>query len=103
MTASDGDSALTMLDRHPGIDLLFTDLALPRGMNGAVLAREAASRRPDLKVLFTSGFAEYAGRRYDSLDDDAALIAKPYRKSVLASHVRQILDESEEPQDIQHS
>ncbi len=103
MAASDGNSALTMLEKNPGIDLLFTDLALPRGMNGAVLAREAASRRPDLKVLFTSGFAEYAGRRYDILDDEAALIAKPYRKAVLASHVRQILDEDEAPKDIQHS
>ena len=93
ITASDGNSALTMLEQNPTIDLLFTDLALPRGMDGTVLARKAADRRPDLRILFTSGFAEYAGRRYDMLDDDVTLIAKPYRKAALARHVRQILDE----------
>lgn len=103
VTASDGNSALSLLDKNPGIDLLFTDLALPRGMNGVVLAREASARRPELKVLFTSGFADYAGRRYDILDDEAALIAKPYRKAVLASHIRQILDAAPADRDIQHS
>jgi CheY-like chemotaxis protein len=93
LTASDGGTALTMLGREPAIELLFTDLALPRGMNGAMLAREAIVRRPDLKILFTSGFAEYAGRRYEMLDDRVALIAKPYRKVALARHVRQMLDE----------
>ena len=103
ITASDGNSALTMLDNTPDIDLLFTDLALPRGMNGVILAREAAARRPELKVLFTSGFAEYAGRRYDILEDEAPLIAKPYRKAVLASHIRQILDEAPANEDVQQN
>ena len=102
ITASDGNSALSMLDKDPDIELLFTDLALPRGMNGVVLAQEAAARRPALKVLFTSGFADYAGRRYDMLDEEAALIAKPYRKAALASHIRQILDEEPAGRDIQH-
>ncbi len=102
ITASDGNSALSMLDKDPDIELLFTDLALPRGMNGVVLAQEAAARRPALKVLFTSGFADYAGRRYDMLDEEAALIAKPYRKAALASHIRQILDEEPAGREIQH-
>lgn len=92
LTASDGNSALTILEKEPAIVLLFSDLALPRGMNGAMLAREAMARRPDLKVLYTSGFAEYAGRRYEMLDEEVALIAKPYRKAALALHIRQILD-----------
>ncbi len=103
IAASDGNSALGMLDQEPAIDLLFTDLALPRGMNGAVLARKATERRPDLRVLYTSGFAEYAGRRYDMLDDDVALIAKPYRKAALARHIRQILDEDPADRDAQQS
>ncbi len=103
LTASDGNSALSILDQEPEIALLFTDLALPRGVNGAMLAREAAARRPDLKVLFTSGFAEYAGRRYEMLDDDVALIAKPYRKAALALHIRQMLDDDLADQDVQQS
>src|SRR5204863_9266669 len=56
--AGDGPTALAALDAETGsIDLLFTDVVLPRGMTGAVLAAEAQAKRPVLKVLFTTGYA----------------------------------------------
>ena len=53
-------TALRVLDAHREIALLFTDVGLPGGMNGRQLADEALRRRPDLKVLFTSGYARNA-------------------------------------------
>ncbi|NNG03076.1 MAG: PAS domain S-box protein [Inquilinus sp.] len=91
LTASNGKDALKALGEDPEISLMFTDLALPHGMNGATLAKQAAARHPALKVLYTSGFADYAGIRYEALDEDTPLIAKPYRKAVLAQQVRELL------------
>ena len=92
LTAADGQGALALLDGSPQIDLLFTDLVLPRGMNGAVLARQATDRHPDLKVLYTSGYADDAGPHNDNAVRTARLVPKPYRKALLAQHVRQALD-----------
>ncbi|MFQ5971092.1 MAG: PAS domain S-box protein, partial [Alphaproteobacteria bacterium] len=60
LNAESGQTALSMLKDGAAIDLLFTDLIMPGGMNGDELAREARRLRPDLKVLFTSGYAEPA-------------------------------------------
>src|SRR5690606_8868062 len=57
--ASDAAEALSRLERHPEVALLFTDIVMPV-MNGRKLAEEAVSRRPDLKVLFTTGFTRNA-------------------------------------------
>ena len=56
LEATDADSALAMLGRHPEVALLFTDVVLPGGVNGAQLARLAREHYPDLKVLYTSGY-----------------------------------------------
>ena len=59
--AGDGDAAMVRLEENPDIDLLFTDVVLPHGMSGRDIAREARRRRPDLKVVFTSGYPDTGG------------------------------------------
>ena len=80
-----------MLDEQPGIDLLFTDVGLPNGMNGRVLAEQARRRRA-LKVLFTTGYARNAIIHHGRLDAGVDLIAKPYTQTELAAKVRKVLD-----------
>jgi CheY-like chemotaxis protein len=88
--AADGDAALRLLDAHPEIDLLFTDIVLPGSHDGVELAREVQRRRPDLALLFTSGYASGAVQRMERLP--GALIDKPYHREALARAVRDALD-----------
>jgi PAS domain S-box-containing protein len=88
---------LQMLDRHPEIRLLFTDVGLPGGMNGRQLADEARRRRPDLKVLFTTGYARNAIVHDGRLDPGVALITKPFTFSALAAKLSDMLDTHEAP------
>ncbi|MCH8998624.1 MAG: PAS domain S-box protein [Proteobacteria bacterium] len=90
--AIDAESALAALDRRPEIVLLFTDVVLPGGTNGAELARQARKRRPDLKVLYTSGYTDNAIIHKGVLDEEADMINKPFRKAALARKIRGILD-----------
>ena len=93
VVARDGREALALLRDRNDFDLLFTDYVMPGGFNGAELAREARCRRPDLKVLITSGYLGDAGAGADSSRVDGfALIAKPYRSADLATRVREVLD-----------
>jgi PAS domain S-box-containing protein len=91
--ASNGPAALELLAGAPRIDLLFTDLAMPGGMNGHELAAEARMRRPDLKVLLTSAYTDRFAR-----DGEARaplrFLNKPYREHELASAVRNALDDA---------
>jgi len=90
--AGDGPAALRVLDERPEVDLLFTDVGLPNGMNGRVLAEEARLRRRQLKVLFTTGYARNAIIHHGRLDAGVDLIAKPYTQTELAAKVRKVLD-----------
>jgi len=90
--AGDGQSALQVLDERPDIDLLFTDVGLPNGMNGRALAEQARRRRRTLKVLFTTGYARNAIIHHGRLDAGVDLIAKPYTQTELAAKVRKVLD-----------
>jgi len=89
--AADAAGALALLAQRPGIDLLFSDIVLGDGMTGFELANTARERRPDLPVLFTSGY-EYAAS-----DNDAGhagkfeLLRKPYRREQLALALRRAL------------
>ncbi len=85
-------SGLRLLDANPDIRLLFTDVVLPGGMNGRQLADEAVRRRPDLKVLFTTGYTRNAIIHHGRLDADVDLLTKPFTSDALAKKVRQILD-----------
>jgi PAS domain S-box-containing protein len=92
LRAGNGPEALELLDRAGQVSLLFTDLIMPGGMNGVVLAREARSRRPRIKVLLTTGYAENSLERVDARGSEFDVINKPYKRSELAAKVRQTLD-----------
>ncbi|MNJ24488.1 Blue-light-activated protein [compost metagenome] len=91
--ASDGPEALARLAAGEPYDLLFTDVVMPGGMNGRELAQAAHRLRPDLKVLFTSGYTENAIVHHGRLDPGVQLLSKPYRKRDLAERVRRLLDD----------
>ncbi len=87
----DGPSALDMLSKHQ-IDLMFTDVVLPKGMSGAELANQAKQVQPNMKVLFTTGYARNAIVHQGRLDRGVQLITKPFSFEALAAKVRDVLD-----------
>ena len=89
--ANDGPSALKQLEQHPEVQLLFTDVGLP-GMNGAQLVAAARALRPDIKVLFTTGYARNAIVHQGRLDPGVELITKPFTRVQLATRIRDVLD-----------
>ena len=78
LEARDGAAALEMLERSTDVDLLFTDVVMPGGMNGRQLADEAVRRRPGLKVLFTTGYTRNAIVHHGRLDPGVQMIGKPF-------------------------
>ena len=90
--ASSGRVALEVLQTSSDFDLLFTDVVLPDGMSGRELANEAVRRRPDLKVLFTTGYTRNAIVHNGKLDPGVNLISKPFTYEQLAAKVRALLD-----------
>jgi two-component system NtrC family sensor kinase len=92
LSAGDGDTALRLLDAAPSVDLLFTDVVLPGGMNGRQLADEVLRRRPGVRVLFATGYTRNAIVHHGRLDPDVELLSKPFTADALARKVRQILD-----------
>ncbi len=91
LDAGSAAAALRLLDLNPEIALLFTDVVMPE-VNGRQLADEARRRRPDLKVLFTTGYSRNAVVHNGVLDPGVELIAKPYTVEELALRVREVLD-----------
>ncbi|NYZ12169.1 response regulator [Azospirillum sp. RWY-5-1] len=88
--AASGEEALDVLDRTPAVRLLFTDLAMPGGMNGLTLIRRAKERRPDLAVLMTTAYADdFVTEEDEGLP--ANLLVKPFRRVDLADRVRAAL------------
>ncbi len=97
LSAPDGPSALTLLQQQASrIDLLFTDVVLPGGMTGADLARRARELVPELKVLFTTGYARDAIVHQGRLDAGVELITKPFAYAELAGRIRDLLDIGDE-------
>jgi PAS domain S-box-containing protein len=92
LEAPDGQAALDIVDRHPEIALLFTDVVLAGGINGRALADEALRRRPGLKVLFTTGYTANAIVHHGRLDPGVNLIGKPFTYAELAARVRSVID-----------
>ncbi len=92
LEAFDGQSAMRILQAHPGIDLLITDVGLPGGMNGRQIADAALSLRPTLRVLFITGYAENAVIGSDQLAPNMALVTKPFAMDALAARIREIMD-----------
>ncbi|MDQ3558909.1 MAG: PAS domain-containing protein [Pseudomonadota bacterium] len=91
LEADGAQVALRLLDAHPEIALLFTDVVMP-DVNGRKLADEARRRRPDLKVLFTTGYTRNAVVHNGVLDPGVELIGKPFTIEELAAKVREVLD-----------
>ncbi len=91
LQAADGPAALALLPAAGAIDLLLTDVVLPRGMNGREVADEFRRRYPAIAVLFTSGYAQNAIDHNGRLDDDVDFLAKPYTRENLAHRVRAAL------------
>jgi CheY-like chemotaxis protein len=93
--AASANAALALAGGGGPIELLFTDLMLPDGINGYALAEMVRDRRPDIRVLFTSGYSEEfvrSGRGTGPTDD---LLTKPYRKQELGRKIRAVLDRGE--------
>jgi PAS domain S-box-containing protein len=90
--AEDGVAALEILKGPLKIDLLFTDLIMPKGIDGQELSRRARALRPKLKALFTSGYSEQFLKGRGSAEAGVPLLNKPYRTRALAEAVRGVLD-----------
>jgi CheY-like chemotaxis protein len=92
LSAGDAAAALRLLARDARIDLLFSDIGLPGGMTGRQLAEAARARRPDLKVLYTTGYARNAIVHGGVLDASVELLPKPFSYAALATKIRAVLD-----------
>ncbi|MGY2438272.1 ATP-binding protein [Pseudomonas sp. SDO52101_S400] len=88
--ACDADAAVPILDSAQRIDLLISDVGLP-GMNGRQLAEIGRQYRPDLKVLFITGYAEHAAVRGGFLDPGMQMITKPFTFDLLTAKVREMI------------
>ena len=97
LEAENGRAALELLERHPSVRILFTDIGLPGGMNGRQLADEATKRKPGLRVLFTTAYARNAIVHDGRLDPGVELITKPYTQAALASKLRDMIDARQPP------
>lgn len=93
LAAADGQAALRLLQIHRDeIALLLTDVVLTGPMNGRKVADEALKIRPDLKVLFTTGYTRNAIVHHGRLDEGVQLITKPFAAASLVERVRRVLD-----------
>ena len=92
--AEDAKTALPLLESGLRIDLLVTDVGLP-GMNGRQLAEIARQHRPELKVLFMTGYAEMATERQGFLEEGMDMVAKPFSVDLLANKIRTMIGQPE--------
>ncbi len=90
--ASEAEGALALLADGVRVDLLFTDVVMPGSIGSRELARRAAALQPHIAVLYTSGYTENAIIHHGRLDEDVALLSKPYGKDELARKLRLLLD-----------
>jgi CheY-like chemotaxis protein len=97
LEAPNGKIALEMLAQRPEINLIFTDVGLPGGMNGRQLAEAARLQRRDVKILYTTGYARNAIVHDGRLDPGVQLITKPFTYSALAARLRDVLDAQSSP------
>nr|WP_277931705.1 MULTISPECIES: ATP-binding protein [unclassified Pseudomonas] len=88
--AGDANTALPIIESEQRIDLLISDVGLP-GMNGRQMAEIGRQLRPDLKVLFITGYAEHAAVRGGFLDPGMQLITKPFTFDLLTAKVREMI------------
>jgi len=95
LVAERPDAAIEICRRHPGkIHLVLTDVIMP-GMNGSQMASEIVGIRPDIGILFMSGYADTAVMLNGNVAQTASFLQKPFGPSVLAGKVREMLDQAE--------
>ena len=92
--AADGVSGLKVLQSDVRIDLLITDVGLPGGVNGRQMTDAARQVRPELKVLFITGYAENAAIGNSQLEPGMHVLSKPFAMDVLASRIKAIITQS---------
>ncbi|THF54440.1 MAG: response regulator, partial [Methylophaga nitratireducenticrescens] len=92
ISASNGQEAMEIIQSDAHIDLLFTDVVMPGGISGRDLSDKAQRIRPQLKVLFTSGYTENSIVHHGRLDPGVMLLSKPYSRDELSTKIRQALD-----------
>ncbi len=93
LEATDGKEALRVLANAPRVDVLLTDVILPGEMRGRILSGAALKEKPDLKILFMSGYADDAITSHGQLDAGVGFLPKPFTKRDLARSVRKVLDD----------
>jgi PAS domain S-box-containing protein len=91
LEAADAKAGLKMLDSDARIDLLITDVGLPGGMNGRQMADAARRKRPALKVLFITGYAENAALGNGQLEPGMHVLSKPFAMEQLAARIKSIV------------
>jgi signal transduction histidine kinase len=89
VTAPDAPTALDILRNGDRVDVIFSDVVMPGGVNGVQLAREAKALRPDTRILLTSGYVGTA----EEVASEFQLLSKPYDRAVLATKLRELCDE----------
>ena len=89
--AADGAAGLKVLQSGARLALLVTDVGLPGGMNGRQMADAARGYRPDLKVLFITGYAECAARGDGLLGPGMQVLTKPFRMDALGTRIRDLV------------
>jgi CheY-like chemotaxis protein len=92
LQAANADEALLVLQSEPRVDVLFTDVVLP-GKSGRALADAAVEMKPDLRVLYATGYSRNAIVHHGRLDPGVRLITKPFTFDQLAARIRDLLDE----------
>jgi CheY-like chemotaxis protein len=90
--APDGATALAMIDGDPDYAILFTDVVMP-GMSGTELAAAVKGKRPDIRILYTTGYAHDAASRDGLVEPGADVLLKPFTVTQLAQKLRDMLDE----------
>lgn len=91
LSASNGLHALEVLEQNANIDLLFTDVVMPE-MDGTELAQKVREIRPEMKILFASGYSEFHIKESGLLDETTNLLQKPFELAQVAEKIRQVLD-----------
>jgi YesN/AraC family two-component response regulator len=92
LTAASGEEALrAFAPNEQPVHLMMTDVVMP-GMNGRALADQFKETRPEIKVLYTSGYTDDAIVRHGVLDPGTAFVSKPFSAAGLLRKVRQVLD-----------
>jgi CheY-like chemotaxis protein len=94
--APDGPAGLNVLNSNARVDLLITDVGLPNGLNGRQVADAARVSRPNLKVLFITGYAENAAVGSGRFEKGMFVVTKPFQMETLAARVREIIEHQQE-------